>query len=101
VTRILKKDAERLLDNAVDDHVFRCHDGRIMKSMQELRDALNMMSEETYTYHANVEKNDFSKWVREIIGDQKLANDLVKSTGRIQATKAVTNRLVFLSSKLE
>jgi hypothetical protein len=101
VPRILRKDAERLLGNVPSDHVFRCRDGRMIAGMPELEDALNVMSDETYSYHANVEKNDFSKWVREVIGDQKLANDLIKSPGRSQAAKVVANRTAFLREKLQ
>jgi hypothetical protein len=99
--RIAKKDAERLLGNVVGDHVFRYCDGRVIASMPELEEALNAISDETYSYHANAEKNDFANWAREVIGDQKLANDLVKSAGRAQAAKAVANRVAFLKEKLQ
>jgi hypothetical protein len=99
--RILTKDAERLLGNVASDYVFRCCDGSTIRSMQELKDALTLMSDETYSYHANLAKNDFSKWVRDVIGDQKLANDLLKSSGRAQAAKAVANRVAFIREKLQ
>ena len=36
------------------------------------------MKKETFAHHVNAEKNDFSAWVRDILGDQKLAQDLSK-----------------------
>jgi hypothetical protein len=100
VARILKKDAERLLGKVPDEYVFRCSDGRIMNSMQELGDALNLMSDDTYSYHANAERNDFGNWVRDVIGDQKLTNDLLKAADRTKAVMAVANRVAFLNTKL-
>jgi len=58
------------------------------------------MSDETFNHHANEGRKDFGNWVRDVIGDQKLANDLDKSPTRNQAAKNVTKRVAFLSEKL-
>jgi hypothetical protein len=101
MARILKRDAERLLANVPEGQVFWCCDGRVMRNVRELGDALSVMSDESYACHANPEKNDFRNWVRDVIGDQKLARDLVKSASRTQAAEMVANRLAFLNTKLE
>jgi len=100
MTKILKQHAERRLADVLDQYVFWCHDGRILHSIHELKDALEMMSDETYAYHANQEKNDFSNWVKDIIGDDKLSRDLSRSSDRRQAFEHVKAREVFLLSKL-
>ncbi|MFA5375450.1 MAG: hypothetical protein WC455_06830 [Dehalococcoidia bacterium] len=100
MTKILKQHAERRLADVPDQHVFWCHDGRILHNLRELMDALEMMSDEAYAYHANKEKNDFSAWVKDIIGDDKLARDLTRSSDRRQAFEYVKAREVFLLSKL-
>ena len=58
------------------------------------------MTDETYVFHANTKKNDFSNWVRDIIKDGMLANDLQKATNRAQAAKLVANRMAILSKKV-
>jgi hypothetical protein len=68
--------------------------------MKELGEALTSMADETFAYHSNEEKKDFSNWVRDIIRDEKLARDLQKSLNRTQAAKRVAERVAFLSSKL-
>lgn len=100
MTKILKEHAERRLADVPDQYVFWCHDGRMIKSIRELKEALELMSDKTYSYHANNEKNDFSNWVKDIIGDDKLARDLSKSSDKRQAFEYVKAREVFLLGKL-
>jgi len=89
-----------LLADVPKEYAFRCHDGLILQSMKQLGSALNSMTDETYVFHANTKKNDFSNWVRDIIKDGILANDLQKATNRAQAAKLVTNRMAILSKKV-
>jgi len=98
--RILRQDAERLLANVPEEYVFWCCDGQVLKNMKELGEALTSMADETFAYHSNEERKDFSNWVRDIIRDEKLARDLQKSLNRTQAAKRVAERVAFLSSKL-
>jgi len=100
MTKILKQHAERRLADVSDQYIFWCHDGRILHSIHELKEALEMMSDEAYAHHANKEKNDFSAWVMDIIGDDKLARDISRSSDRRQAFECVKAREVFLLSKL-
>ena len=95
----LKEDVKRYLADVPDGYVFRCCDGSVFRNMKELRDGLANMSEETYAYHANAEKNDFSRWVREVIGDEKLAVGLQSSTSRIDAAKQVGTRVTTIKRK--
>ncbi len=66
MTKILKHHAERRLADVLDQYVFWCHDGRVLRNLRELKDALEMMSDENYAYHANKDKNDFSNWIKEV-----------------------------------
>jgi hypothetical protein len=98
--RIERHDAEKLLANVPELYVFRCRDGRLLRNMQELRDALADMAEDTFGYHSNEQKSDFGNWVGDVIGDQKLARDLAKSANAPQAAKKVEARVTFLGQKL-
>jgi hypothetical protein len=68
--------------------------------MKELGDALNTMADETYAFHAKTEKNDFANWVRDIIKDERLADDLQKAPNQAQAAKLVASRTSILSKRL-
>jgi hypothetical protein len=82
------------------DKVFWCHDGRMVKNLEELAAALWEMSEETFRHHGTGDKNDFSNWVRDVIGDGTLANQLQKATTRTTAARKVETRLDWLKAKL-
>ena len=100
IVKISKEEANRRLGDVPDDKRFWCHDGRVIKNLRELGKALNDMSDDTFRYHTAEGRNDFSKWVREVVGDDKLANDLIKAKSRIQASEALAQRISFLESKI-
>ena len=99
--KILKKDAKRFLANVPEESVFRCCDGRIFRNIEELGQAFSRMRNEDFTYHANTERNDFSKWVKDIMKDEKLARDLAKSQNKSQAAKAIVERISSLRNILK
>lgn len=96
----LKQQAQKFLTKVPEEHVFWCCDGRIFRDMKELAEGLSSMSDETFAYHYNAKKKDFSNWVRDIITDAKLAGDLEMALSRAQAAECVAARLAFLTSKL-
>ncbi len=96
----LKQEAKRLLDDVPEEYVFRCCDGGIVRNTKELGDTLKTMTDETYAFHANTEKNDFTNWVKDIIKDERLAKDLQKAPNRAQAAKLVDSRMSLLSKRL-
>jgi len=100
IIRISKEEARRRLNDVPDDKRFWCHDGRPVKNLGELERALNEMSDETFRYHSEEGRTDFSNWVRDVVGDEKLAKDLAGAKSRVQAGKAVAQRISFLGSKL-
>ena len=68
------------LGNVPKDKVFVCYGGSVVKNMDELAAALRVMSTETFRYHVTGIKNDFSTWVRDVIGDVTLARQLQEVT---------------------
>ena len=92
--------AQQILADVPGDWTFYCADGRVAHNLEDLANALANMSDETFAYHSNSEKGDFSTWVREAVGDDKLANDLRKASSRYRAEKAVLRRIAFLKEKL-
>ncbi len=99
MVRITKTVAKRMLGEVPEDKRFWCCDGRVFRSLPELEAAFNEMSEETFRYHSNEAKSDFSNWVRDVLGDEKLSRDLQKSTSLAQAAKSVASRVNWLRSR--
>jgi hypothetical protein len=98
--KITKSVAVKMLGDVPGENWFWCYDGRVLKNLQELETALKEMGEETFRYHASEAKNDFSNWVKDVIGDEKLSGDLRKSTTGAQAAKKVADRIAWLKKKL-
>jgi hypothetical protein len=94
-----KRQPEKVLAKVAAEYVFYCHDGSVFAALRELAEGLEAMSDETFAYHSNPEKQDFSNWVRDVIGDQELASDLAKATSRLQAAEYLVARIAFLTGK--
>lgn len=88
---IIKK---KVLGEAPEEHHFVVADGRKLKNIIELADALETMSEEIFRHHANEFKNDFAAWVKDVFYDHSLADDIAKAKNRLEAQIAILRRLV-------
>ncbi len=78
----------KLLANVPPDKMFLVwHDNKILKNLPELVEALKSMTDETYGFHANSQRNDFANWIRDVVGARNLAGDLIKAKNRADAHK--------------
>jgi hypothetical protein len=81
------------LINADDANLFWVNGNGALRNLKELADSLSGMSDETFVYHVNAEKNDFANWIKEVLLDSKLAADLKKTKTRTAMLKKVEARL--------
>jgi hypothetical protein len=95
-----REEAVKFLADVPPDKAFWCHDGRTLRNMGELAKGLSGMTDEIFIYHANREKNDFVTWVRDVIGDMKLAAALQLAPDRDKAADATTRRVGVLTRRL-
>jgi hypothetical protein len=94
-----KEDAKRVLKHVPEEKRFYTHDGSILSNLYDLKNALGKMNHATYGHHVTHEKNDFARWVREVLADDKLANDLLKAAGQKDASRLVTERITWLQAR--
>ncbi|MCX6002136.1 MAG: hypothetical protein NTY79_06350 [Chloroflexi bacterium] len=94
-----KEDAQRVLRSVPDVKRFYCHDGEILNNIYELKAVLGKMHAPAYRHHVTDEKNDFARWVREVLGDDKLAGDLVKYQEQKEAFRIVADRIAWLQAR--
>lgn len=71
------------------DKYFYLKDGRILKSLEELAEALKSMAVNIYEYHTNENKKDFANWVKDVFGNKKLATELRKARSARESLKAL------------
>ena len=96
---VSKAVAKSWLADVPADKVFLCHDGRVIKNLEELSAALREMSEETFRYHVTTERNDFSNWVQDVIGDYELSTGIRNSVTKAEASEAVDDRIAGLKGR--
>lgn len=99
IGRITRLDAVKFLSRVPAEYAFRCNDSCVINDLKELAQSLNTMNNETFSYHANTMKHDFSTWISDVIGDQELADSLKNKLNRTDAARAVADRIAFLSRK--
>ena len=85
---------KKVLGEAPVEHHFVVADGKKLKNIIELADALETMSEEIFRHHVNEYKNDFSNWVKDVFYDHSLAEDISRAKNRLETQIAVLRRLV-------
>ena len=93
------EDAERILADASPEQCFWVNNGPIIKNLSEMADVLAGMKDEIFSYHVNKEKNDFGNWVRDVLKDEELANDITSVRSKERILKKVQSRLKKLEIK--
>ena len=94
-----KKPAKTVVTITADcppENVFWLVDGRVLRNLRELDDALGSISKEAFSHHANKERNDFANWVRDVVKDKDLADSLEETKSRAAMIDHVERRLEFL-----
>ncbi len=68
---------------------FYMKDGRVIKNIAELYEALKKIDERTFSSHVNEKKNDFAKWVEEVFEERELANALARCKRPMSIRRAI------------
>ncbi len=84
---------KRPLFIASPEHCFWVVDGTIIKDLVELKQVVKKMDRKTFSYHVNKEKNDFARWVGDILQDGVLAEKLAKVKTKTDTMKVINNHL--------
>jgi hypothetical protein len=83
------------LVQAPPDKAFWVSGGPVLTDLQQLRDALDRdISDEQFVHHVTGDKNDFARWVEDVLGDTKCARALQQARSRTEALRATEGILV-------
>ncbi len=91
---------ESFLRDVLPEKSFWVNNDRIIRNIYELASAIENMNDMTFRYHVDVGKNDFSKWVREVIRDEKLADDLLKASTKEALLKVIKKRITAIETNI-
>ncbi len=92
-TEIPEEHGRKLFSELQPELHFRLHGGGTIKSIPGLSKALVTMDNETFSYHCNEHKNDFSTWIKEAVKEPALAKNLEKTHTRLGMALALARWL--------
>jgi len=72
---------------------FHCKDGTSIGSLEQLKAKLESISYQDFYHHVNTEKNDFASWVRHVLKDERLADDLQKVTSIVETVEIINDHM--------
>ena len=72
---------------------FHFPDGSSVHSVDGLRDKIETISYDVFYHHVTNEKNDFAEWVRHVLKDTQLADDLTGATSIVETVEVLNDYL--------
>jgi hypothetical protein len=92
--------AEKILGSVGEGNRFFSKDGRIFSGLRDLQNGLKTMGNDIFLRHAEKNGNDFSNWVRECIGDTRLADGII-GLDKDATLKKIEARINYIEKYLE
>ncbi|MFH1053193.1 MAG: hypothetical protein V1740_02135 [Candidatus Woesearchaeota archaeon] len=99
--RIAKQEAECFLRGVEQEKEFFVNNGPAISNLEGLEKELKKMKKETFSFHVNKDKNDFSAWINDVIGDKTLARNLSNTRTKETLLKRVKERVAFLKKAVK
>ena len=98
--RLNEKLAKKILGDVEEGSRFFCNKGKVFSNLEDLKKDLKDMDDEVFLHHVKEERNDFSSWIRECIGDIRLADSLI-GLDKKSALKKIEARITYVEKYLE
>jgi len=62
-----------------EEHIFHFKDGNKAHNIADLKEAIEVISDEDFDHHVTEENNDFANWIEFSHGNKELAEDIRKA----------------------
>ncbi len=85
---------KKILGKTPEKYNFHLHDGRKLKSVYELIDELETMTDEAFRQYVTDVDNHFANWVEGVFGEKSLADELRHIKNRVDTQRAILKHLV-------
>ena len=88
-----KKNVPAIMAETEPEKSFWLCDGRALKSLKELSQALENMDISVWEHHVTSEKNDFANWIEGVFGESQLGAAIRKVKSPRTAAKRIEAKL--------
>ena len=85
---------KKLMTTVNEQHHFHVADGMKLENLMQLMEYLEKMNIETYKFHANESKNDFSSWIKDVFEEPELAENLKTASTKENAQLIIAKKLL-------
>jgi hypothetical protein len=85
---------KKTLGKTPEKHSFNLQDGRKLRSVYELVDELETMTEETFRQYATEAENHFANWIEHVFSEKNLADEIRHVRNKIDTQRALLKHLV-------
>lgn len=85
---------KKILGKAPEEKTFYLKDGRELRTIYELIDELETMSEDMFRHHVNELENHFANWVEGVFEDKRLAEEMRELESQMEMQRAILKHLV-------
>ena len=85
--------ANEILSDVHGPKCFWINDGPVVKNIQEMPKILKKITKKQFSHHVNSDRNDFAKWVDDVLNDGKLAKSLKRVKTKLTTIKRIDARI--------
>ncbi len=97
----MSEQERKKLADAPKEKTFRTRLGKEIKNLKELSNTLEETPAESFREHVNDQKNDFANWIKNVLEDKELAEELYKTTEFKKTKQLVSARIQWLEKQIK
>ena len=89
-------EARRILSKVHKDKAFWLCTNENLFSLASLLASLEKVTDEVFRYHITRDKNDFEKWIRDVVKDRELAREIARVKTKETLIRKINERVILL-----
>ncbi|NQV08446.1 hypothetical protein HQ529_01185 [Candidatus Woesearchaeota archaeon] len=88
-----------LLADVRPEKHFVANDGTVIKNIYSLVDSLKKINNNTFEHHVNNDRNDFANWIRHVLKDKELADNIQRLKNKTKIIRKIERRIKYVEDK--
>ncbi len=86
-------EARRILARVPETTSFWLCTNEYLRNLDDLGKSLQNANDEVFRYHVNKDKNDFERWIREVVNDKELAREISRIKTKETLVRKIAERV--------